>query len=206
MKKAIIGMGIAAVLWFYMFFPYIGHSVSFWTLMTVAAVILTTYALQNHGRQLLGAAKPTMADVAIGLGIAVALWAVFWIGDKVSQCILPFARPQVDLIYGMKEGSSPLAVSLLLLLIIGPAEELFWRGYAQRTLQQHLGANTGFFLATLVYTAIHAASLNFMLLGAAMVAGVAWGLLYRLFPQRLPALIISHALWDAAVFIWFPIM
>jgi membrane protease YdiL (CAAX protease family) len=44
-----------------------------------------------------------------------------------------------------------------------------------------------------------------MLLVAAAVAGGIWGLLYRLYPQRLGALIISHAVWDAAVFVIFPI-
>lgn len=29
----------------------------------------------------------------------------------------------------MKEGSSPVAIALLLLFLIGPAEEYFWRGY-----------------------------------------------------------------------------
>ena len=37
------------------------------------------------------------------------------------------------------------------------------------------------------------------------VAGAVWGLMYRLFPERFAAIIISHALWDAAVFVWFPI-
>jgi hypothetical protein len=45
-----------------------------------------------------------------------------------------------------------------------------------------------------------------MLTMAALVAGAAWGLLYRLFPKYFAAIIISHALWDVAVFIWFPIM
>jgi membrane protease YdiL (CAAX protease family) len=47
---------------------------------------------------------------------------------------------------------------------------------------------------------------NFMLIMAAAVAGFIWGLAYRFFPERLGAIIISHALWDCAVFIWFPIM
>jgi membrane protease YdiL (CAAX protease family) len=45
-----------------------------------------------------------------------------------------------------------------------------------------------------------------MLIMAAAVAGFIWGLAYRFFPERLGAIIISHALWDCAVFIWFPIM
>ena len=129
-----------------------------------------------------------------------------------------FARPQVNTIYAMKEGSSPVALSLLLLLIIGPAEELFWRGYVQRMMmksatggQQSVISNQlsatmlPTLLAVVLYAIIHIASLNFMLIMAALVCGVVWGGLYWLFPNRLPALVISHALWDAAVFVWFPI-
>ncbi len=44
-----------------------------------------------------------------------------------------------------------------------------------------------------------------MLVMAALVAGGFWGLIYRFYPNRLGALVISHAVWDAAVFVWFPI-
>jgi membrane protease YdiL (CAAX protease family) len=136
----------------------------------------------------------------------VALWGVFWLGDKFSQLIFDFARPQVDTIYGMKEGESPWLLTVLLLLLIGPAEEIFWRGYVQETISKRWNANIGFVVTTLVYALVHAGSFNFMLLMAALVAGMAWGLLYRFFPERFTAIIISHAIWDAAVFIWFPIM
>ena len=39
----------------------------------------------------------------------------------------------------------------------------------------------------------------------ALVAGGVWGLLYRLRPSLLPALIVSHAVWDALVFVILPI-
>ena len=127
-------------------------------------------------------------------------------GDKLSQLIFDFARPQVDTIYGMKDGESPWLLTALLLLLIGPAEEIFWRGYVQQSLSDRWNRNTGFVVTTLIYTVVHAGSFNFMLVMAAMVAGAAWGLLYRFYPERFSAIIISHALWDAAVFIWFPIM
>ena len=44
-----------------------------------------------------------------------------------------------------------------------------------------------------------------MLVMAALVAGVVWGGLYRLYPRRMWAIIVSHAVWDVAVFVWFPI-
>lgn len=140
-----------------------------------------------------------------GAAIAVALWGMFWIGDKASQMLFNFARGQVDLIYGMKEGESPWLLSALMLFLIGPAEEIFWRGYVQEKLQQKWNPNAGFLATTAIYALVHAGSCNFMLIMAALVAGAVWGMLYRLFPQKFFSIILSHALWDVAVFVWFPI-
>ena len=143
--------------------------------------------------------------VLLGIAIAVGLWGIFWTGDKLSQLMFNFARPQVDLIYGMKEGESPWLLTALMLFLIGPAEEIFWRGYVQEKLQQRWNPNAGFAVTTAIYALVHAGSCNFMLIMAALVAGAAWGLLYRLFPKQFFAIILSHALWDVAVFVWFPI-
>ena len=148
----------------------------------------------------------SFSNIVLGVVIAVALWGVFWVGDKLSQLMFDFARPQVDTIYGMKDGFSPWVLTALMLFLIGPAEEIFWRGYVQKNLSARWSANAGFVVTTLIYALVHAGSFNFMLIMAALVAGAAWGLLYRLFPERFTAIIISHALWDVAVFVWFPIM
>ena len=123
----------------------------------------------------------------------------------MSQIMFNFARPQVDLIYGMKEGESPWLLTALMLFLIGPAEEIFWRGYVQNKLQQRYSPNMGYVVTTAIYALVHAGSCNFMLIMAALVAGAAWGLMYRLFPQKFGAIILSHAWWDVAVFVWFPI-
>ncbi|MBQ3992389.1 MAG: CPBP family intramembrane metalloprotease, partial [Bacteroidaceae bacterium] len=101
-------------------------------------------------------------------------------------------------------GASPTLIGLALLFIIGPAEEIFWRGFVQRTLTARFSATRAFVFTTLVYTLIHVPSGNFMLVMAAMTCGIAWGGLYRLFPQHFTAIVLSHALWDAAAFVWFP--
>ena len=97
-------------------------------------------------------------------------------------------------------------LTALMLFLIGPAEEIFWRGYIQKQLSARWNPNIGFIVTTSIYALVHAGSCNFMLTMAALVAGAAWGLLYRFFPKHFAAIIISHALWDVAVFIWFPIM
>ncbi len=204
MKRVVFTIILAAVLWSIMFLPVTAPYINFWWMMTASACTLSLLStLFNPGWwRGLGFG---VSDLILGAGIAAALWGVFWTGDKMSQIIFNFARPQVDLIYGMKAGESPWLLTALMLFLIGPAEEIFWRGYVQKTLQQKWSPNVGFIVTTAIYALVHAGSCNFMLVMAALVAGMAWGLLYRFFPQRFTAIILSHALWDVAVFVWFPI-
>ncbi len=203
-KKVAAAMVVATLLWALMFSPWTAPHLNFWVMMTLSATVLTTLSLMMRPA-ILRELRPSWTDLVIGVAIAAALWGVFWVGDKLAALMFNFARPQVDSIYGIKEGTSPVVLSLLLLFWIGPAEEIFWRGFAQNTLSRTMGLNLGAVVTTLVYGLVHASSLNFMLVMAALVAGVVWGVLYRLFPERFPAIVISHALWDAAVFVWFPI-
>lgn len=204
MRKLLFTLAVAFALWTAMFSPPTAPHVDFWRTMTASAVALCVLAVA-FDRGCLRQIRWRVSDVALGAAIAAALWCVFWIGDKASAWMFDFARPQVDAIYGMKEGESPWRLAALMLLLIGPAEEIYWRGYVQRTLSKRWGANAGFAAASLLYALAHAGSCNFMLTAAALTAGVFWGALYRFFPERFSAVILSHAFWDAAVFIWFPI-
>ena len=204
MKRLVFTLLLALALWTLMFSPATAPHVPFWWTMAGSALtlcLLSTWFNPGWWRQV----RWSVSNVLLGVGIAAALWLVFWTGDKVSAWLFDFARPQVDAIYGMKSGESPWVLAVLMLVLIGPAEEIFWRGYVQRALSRRWGANAGFAAATLCYALVHAGSCNFMLLMAALVAGVVWGALYRFFPERFAAIILSHALWDVAVFVWFPI-
>lgn len=205
MKRLAFTILLAAVLWTIMFSPWTAHAVDFWWMMSGSALALSVLATWFRPGWWHGV-KWNLSNILWGIGIAVVLWAIFWIGDKVAAWMFDFARPQVDSIYGMKEGESPWVLAALMLLLIGPAEEIFWRGYVQRTLSEHWkNPDAGFAVATALYTLVHAGSCNFMLIMAALAAGVTWGAFYRLFPNRFAAIILSHSLWDAAVFIFFPI-
>lgn len=203
--KPIAGIFLAAVLWTIMFSPWTAPHVNFWVMMTCSGAALTLYSTW---------ARPGwwkdihigVSDIALGAALAAGLWGIFWIGEYLSTLLFDFARPQVDSIYGMKDGENPIVLTMLMLLIIGPAEEIFWRGYIQNSLSARWNPDIGFVATTLIYGLVHISKFNFMLIMAAVVAGAVWGLAYRLFPERLGAIIISHALWDCAVFIWFPIM
>ena len=155
MKKLVFTIVLAAILWTVMFSPWTAPTVNFWWMMTGSALTLSVFAtLFNPGWW--RGVKWSIPNVLLGVGIAVALWMVFWVGDKVSAWMFDFARPQVDSIYGMKEGESPWLLAALMLVLIGPAEEIFWRGYVQRTLSERWkNPDTGFAVATALYALVH---------------------------------------------------
>ena len=211
MKRLVAAIVIAAGLWFYMFSPWTKGAPNFWIIMSAAAIVLTALALAGTPDRdnFLKVEKP-MLQLLGGVAIAFALWGIFWIGDFLSSRWFDFARPEVDAVYSMKEGMPTGLIAFLLVCLIGPAEELFWRGYVQRTFSRQFEAcKAGRFIAfavtTVIYALVHIWSMNFMLIMAALVAGAVWGFIYFLCPKALPALIISHAIWDALVFVWMPV-
>lgn len=199
-----LAITVAAILWFVMFSPWTSGMVNFWIAMSLSVVVLSTFALTGR-RVWSDELRLSLSSICLGVAITAALWGVFWVGDKVSTALFSFPSPQIAAIYGLRDGHSAVAIGLALLLVIGPAEEIFWRGYVQHELSARHGRNAGFVATTLIYTLVHLWSFNLMLLLAAFAAGAAWGLLYRLFPRHLAAIILSHAIWDCVVFVVFPI-
>jgi membrane protease YdiL (CAAX protease family) len=204
MKRIIIPILIAIIFWFVMFSPWTKEYVNFWLTMTAAGITLTLMSA-FLGKDFKKQFSLSLKDVLIGLGSAVVLYVVFFLGDFFSKLLFDFAKDQVGQIYMMKEGENPLFLSLLLILLIGPAEEIFWRGYVQRMLEPKFGSWVALIVTTLIYTLVHIWSFNFMLIMSAMVCGAFWGLLYK-YNKNLVTLIVSHAVWDVSVFILFPIV
>jgi membrane protease YdiL (CAAX protease family) len=89
-------------------------------------------------------------------------------------------------------------------LWIGPAEEIFWRGLVQQRLETRLGRWGALATASILYAAVHAWSMNLMLVAAALLCGLAWGFLFARTRNLWPC-IISHAIWDVAIFVAFPL-
>lgn len=205
-KSVVLPIVVAALLWFLMFSPWTAPHLNFWVAMSMSGVVLTSLSLCGSPELRKGLGKLFgPKNVLLGVAIAVVLWCVFWVGEKVAVWMFPFADGQIGSIYSMKDGTNPIAIGLLLLLVIGPAEEIFWRGFVQQKLTDKWGGTVAFIATTAIYALVHIWSLNFMLVVSAAVVGGIWGLIYRFWPKGLGALIVSHAVWDVAVFLLFPI-
>jgi len=192
---------LAFGLWFATF--YLDWGI-FWFKISASALLLAGLALLLEPMREL---RLSLGFKTIGIGLisAALLYAIFWAGKAVSTAILPFAGEQIGAIYGKGEGSPVWAISLLLFFITGPCEEIYWRGFLQRKLMWRFGEVGGYILATLLYAAVHIWSLNFMLIGAAAVAGAFWGAMYWRLNDIRP-LIISHSIWATFIFAVIPIV
>ncbi len=127
----------------------------------------------------------------------------FAVGDRFARGHVPGGDRQIREIYTLRTLRPREEIALRLATIIGPAEELFWRGLVQEALMRRYGRWTGGALAAVAYGGVHVVTGNFTLLGAAGIAGAHWCALYSA-GVPLGALIVSHCAWDVWIFLVQP--
>jgi membrane protease YdiL (CAAX protease family) len=169
--------------------------------MTLGVGGLGTYALLTQPGLRRERFRPR--DVFTGLGSAAALYGIFRVGDLVATRLIPSGDRDIAAIYELRTAAPRPAIATVLGLVIGPGEELFWRGLVQATLQRRFGMIPGWLLASSIYGAVHVVSANLTLTGAAATAGLFWGGMYAREPRLMP-LIISHVTWDVWIFLVAP--
>ena len=195
---------LANALWFIMFSPLTTGRINFWLVMTMTALVLLLVGLYESRQSWNSLYKFELKWLWIGIGAAVLLYFVFFIGKLFSHLLFDFAEKQIDNIYLIRTRGEKWLIGTLLFFIIGPAEEIFWRGFIQWKLSLRFGDFHGFVFASLLYAGVHIWSLNFMLFMASMVCGVFWGWMYYKYKSIVPG-IISHALWDVLIFVLLPV-
>lgn len=200
---------LAAVLFVPLFIWRRVGPLDFWWWMSAAIVLLVGLGAALDRDYLPGlrrdAANRCGRKVALGLLAAAALYGVFWLGNEASRLLFPFAAADIGRVYGFKAGIPVARVILLMALLIGPGEEIFWRAYLQRRWQTRFGRWPGFLAVAGLYALVHAASGNVMLVLAAGVCGLFWGFLYMKTGSIL-LVAVSHTAWDLAVFVLWPFL
>jgi uncharacterized protein len=178
-----------------------GPRPTFWQRMTLTGLVLGGLALRAQPD--LRRTRIGPRDLAQGLGSAVALFGIFQVGDRLARRILPMGADQIESIYDLRTLRPKREIAARLVTIIGPAEELFWRGLVQGRFTGLYGKLPGAVLSTAAYGGAHLVTGNVTLIGAATVAGAYWGLLAAA-GMPMGALIVSHAAWDVWIFLVSP--
>jgi membrane protease YdiL (CAAX protease family) len=173
----------------------------FWQRMTISGLGLGSLALLTSAPA--RGARIRWWHVPLGLLSAGILYVTFQLGDRFARRFVPSGDREIREIYALRTLRPKEEIATRLGTIIGPAEELFWRGLVQSALMRRFGRWRGAVLATMAYGGVHVVSGNFTLLGAAGVAGAHWSALYAA-GVPLGALIVSHIAWDVWIFLVQP--
>ncbi len=190
-----------------MFSPWTSGLASFWGLMLLATAQLAILSLVAGKSDFEALYKFKPKWLVVGAAAAVVLYSIFWAGNEVFGYIFDPNSSYADYVaalYGINDGSSPVLISLALLLWIGPAEEIFWRGLAQHRLSRKYGDTKALLITTALYTLASIWSLNPLLIIASAVGGLCWGWMFMKYKNLWPV-IISHAVWDVLIFIIIPL-
>ena len=173
----------------------------FWRRMTLTGLSLGSLALATSPdarRVRIGA-----REVALGLASAATLYGTFQIGDRFARRFVPGGEAQIRDIYALRTLRPRGEIAARLVAVIGPAEELFWRGLVQAAFMRWLGRWRGAAAGAAAYGGVHVVTGNFTLFGAAGIAGAHWAALYAA-GMPMGALIVSHAAWDVWIFLLQP--
>jgi membrane protease YdiL (CAAX protease family) len=197
-----IALGIAAVAATVAFTAtFRGPRERFWSRMTYTGLGLGSLALLTSPPARRAGIR--WWHVPLGLLSAGILYLTFQVGDRFARRFVPSGDREIREIYALRTLRPKEEIATRLATIVGPAEELFWRGLVQEALMRRFGRWPGAALAAMAYGGVHVTSGNFTLLGAAGVAGAHWCTLYAM-GVPLGALIVSHVAWDVWIFLVQP--
>jgi membrane protease YdiL (CAAX protease family) len=200
---AVAGIGLLAALglWYVIFTVEAGI---FWIKIAVSSTALAVLSLSVMGprRRNMLAVRPR--HLIVGLLSAGVLYLIFFVGARMLTAVSASAGAAIDSVYATRRDFPLWAVAVLLLLVTGPAEEIFWRGLVMRVAAGRLGAAAGLGMSSALYALVHIWTLNIPLMLAALVAGAFWGGLFLEERSLVPS-IVSHSVWGVAIFVLFPV-
>jgi CAAX protease family protein len=180
---------------------FLGPRPQFWQRMTLTGLTLGGLALATSrpARRIRIGPK----EVVLGLLSAGLLYVTFHVGDRFARRFVPGGDAQIRDIYTLRTIRPKEEIAVRLGTVIGPAEEVFWRGLVQAALMERYGRWPGAAMAAMAYSGVHIVTGNFTLFGAAGIAGAHWCALYAA-GVPLGALIVSHVAWDVWIFLVQP--
>ena len=175
----------------------------FWTAMAAGVFVLAVLAVVIRGLALYGAPADGL-DLAIGVGSFAGLYATFWVADKLVRFIRPVSGSEISAIYDLRSQAPLALIAVLLVFVIGPGEELYWRGLVNWALSSRLGDGASVLVGTALYGSVHLVTQNVAIILAAVVAGFVWSMIFAL-RRRLFPVIVSHVLFDLFLFVLAPV-
>jgi CAAX amino terminal protease family. len=152
-----------------------------------------------------GISRPSRADaLAVGAGYVTALVLVAIAGVVLMRTETE-AAPNTAAQAGIADPAVLVLLMLASLVIIGPGEELLFRGIVQRRLREALPAVAAIPLASIIFAAIHYLSLagapeaRIVSISVLVLPTLVFGVVYEL-TDNLVVPALTHGLYNATLF------
>ena len=152
-----------------------------------------------------GIARPSWGDaLAVGAGYLSALLLVAAAGAVLMRTDTE-AAPNTAAQAGLADPSVLVLLMVASLVIIGPGEELLFRGIVQRRLREALPAVAAIPLASIIFAAIHYLSLagapeaRVVSISVLVLPTLVFGVVYEL-TENLVVPALTHGLYNATLF------
>ena len=181
-----------------MYFTFQDKSI-FWYIFSASLLLLISYSIIMEEVE----DKASFGTfITYGALSGFLLYGLFWAGYSLFEILnLPLVN-QVEKLYG-RFSPSFIWHYIVLILIIVPGEEVFWRGFIQKRLMKLTTVKLSIILSSLLYSSVHFYSGYWMLAFAALIAGLFWGWLYA-WKRSIPLVIVSHLIFDLLMFVLLP--
>jgi membrane protease YdiL (CAAX protease family) len=192
MLKVALGFLLASFLWGFAF----KGPLNFWLGIFIAGIGILIFGFsEERTRKII---RPRREDLPVGILSGIFIYSFFFAFALFVKKFLPDLYTSVEEVKALKN-LAPIYFSFPVALTVSVGEEVFWRGFVQRTLMENLGKLKGYLLSILLYSLAHAFTFNLSLMVAAIGAGAFWGFLF-IWKRDLTPLIISHITWDVLLF------
>jgi membrane protease YdiL (CAAX protease family) len=145
---------------------------------------------------------PTSFLIAIGLGVSLFILAIF-IG--IGQELLFGPDPQEEILLMQLLPQNPIQTVIMLtwfILLVGPMEEIFARGFIQKGLENSFGFFKGWLIASILFALLHAFNSLYSFLPVLIGGGLAIGYLWHKTGQNTTFAWIVHSTYDSVFLIW----
>lgn len=195
-KRLLFGAAAAYVL---LFLAFLDKDI-FWYMYTAATLFFISIAIVSEP---IDDQQKTSRFVRYGVVSGLLLYGVFWAGFQAIQWLVPSAATIASSLYRLFEPQFFWHYIVLVLIII-PGEELFFRGFIQKRLSHHMNEWAAMAVAAAFYASVFVFSGEPLWMLAALVGGLCWGSLY-IWRKSIPLLIISHLVFDLLFVIFLPL-
>lgn len=185
---------------FYLYYLAFENTAIFWYMYTFAMLILMSIAIIFVK---IFDELATWKSLAYGLGYGTILYGFIAAG---FQLLLMTPINTTGSVESFLSAFAPVSIwhYLLLMFIIVPGEEIFWRGLVQQKLKLYVSTSLAVISSSVLFGFALALSGFWPGVAAGIVAGLILGLLYE-WKKSLPLIIVTHLVMIVLLFLILPL-